>query len=78
MRRTIFTTLIAASTAVTLLVWLAGCGLTEPPGTARAAESTPEGRGHTRHHSEGQPGAEGWALPPVRGHGVGFMPLVEA
>ena len=42
MRRTIFTTLIAASTAVTLLVWLAGCGLTEPPGTARAAESTPK------------------------------------
>ena len=42
MRRTIITTLIAASTAVTLLVWLAGCGLTEPPGTARAAESTPK------------------------------------
>ena len=42
MRRTIITTLIAASTAVTLLVWLAGCGLTEPPGTATAAESTPK------------------------------------
>jgi len=42
MLRTIITTLIAASTAVILLVWLAGCGLTEPPGTAVAAESTPK------------------------------------
>jgi endonuclease YncB( thermonuclease family) len=38
MRRTITTALIAAF----LLVGLAGCGLTEPPGTATAAESTPK------------------------------------
>jgi endonuclease YncB( thermonuclease family) len=42
MLRTIITTLIAAGTAVTLLVWLAGCGLTQPAGTATAVESTPK------------------------------------
>ena len=44
MLRKIITTLITTSAAVTLLVGLTGCGPTEPPSTAKAAQSTPKAK----------------------------------